>query len=91
MGGPEGFKIHRLDLVEAGHIVAHIAIRRGDDCGRPAHDMVAGQAGVLFAQLEADMVAGVAGSLDDVQRPAGAGDDIAVANLNVRHEAQIIS
>ena len=45
---------------------------RRDDGGRPAHDMIASQAGIFFLQVEADMAAGVARRFDNFQRPARA-------------------
>ena len=90
MRRPEDAEIHRLDLVERAHIVGHVAIGRGHDRRRPAHDVVTCQAGILFTQAEAEVVACVAGGLDHVERPARAGDDIAITDQHIRLEAEIV-
>ena len=65
-------------LVEAGHIVRHVAIGRRDDGGRPAHHMIAGEQRACLRQREGEMVRGVAGRGDRGQRPACARDLLAV-------------
>ena len=89
VGGPEGLGVQRLHLVEAGVIGAHVPVRRADDRGGPAHDVIAAEQGVLFGEQIADVVRGVAGGGDGRHRPVRAGDDLAVRNLHVRFEVRL--
>ena len=66
-------------LVQAGHVRRHVAIGWDDHRRRPAHDMVAGEQNPLAGKGEAEMVGGVAGRGDRLERPAVAPDPAAVA------------
>ena len=59
----------------------HRAVRRGDDRGRPRHDVVARQDELRLREREGEVVRGVAGSLDRDKRPAGSVDAFALAEL----------
>ena len=51
--------------------------------------MVAGEQQLLFPKTKADVVGGVARGMDDLNRPAVALDDIAVADRNGRHKLDV--
>lgn len=78
VGGMIDAIIAQQELFEAGHIVGHVAIGRGDDGGGPAHDMIAGEQRLLLRQGKAQVVAGVAGGGDGGEGPAGAGDALSL-------------
>jgi hypothetical protein len=65
-------------LGEAGEVIGHVAVGRADHAGRPAHHAVAGEQRVLLDQRIGVVVRGVAGRGDRGERPAVAGDLLAV-------------
>ncbi len=91
VGGPECGEASGADAVEARQVVGHVAVGRGDDRGRPAHDVVAGEAGVLFLQGVAEMVGGVAGGRDGFHGPAGTRDLAAAAEAHVGTEVVVVA
>ena len=78
MRGVEHPVLARVELVEALHVIAHVAIGRDHDAGRPAHDMVAGEQRAAFLQREAEVVRHVSGRGNRGKRPAGAGHLFAI-------------
>ena len=74
---------------EAPQVVAHVAVRRGDDTGRPPHDVVAGEEDPVFAQGEADVVRGVARGVHALEGPAVPFYDVAVAHLDLGDELHV--
>src|SRR6202051_3475646 len=56
-------QINRLaalgELVQRGHVIAHGAVGRRHDGGRPAHDVIAGENQIGFFERERHMVRGV--------------------------------
>ncbi len=52
--------------------------------------MVAGEEGVLLGQGVADVVRGVAGGGDGLQRPAGSPGHLAVGDLDVGAKARLV-
>ena len=76
----------RGEPVQRGHVVAHGAVRRRHDRGRPSHHVIAGKQHVGAAQRVRHVVRRVAGGGDRLQRPAVALDDLAMGDPPVRHE-----
>ena len=70
-------------LFEARHVIAHVAIGRDDDAGRPAHHVIAGEQRAAFLQREAQVVRGVPRRRDGFERPAVAADALAVSQDTV--------
>jgi len=46
-------------------------VGRGDDGAGPAHDVVAGEEGLFFAESEADVVGDVTGGVEALESPVG--------------------
>jgi len=88
---PQGRKAARLDAVETGEVVAHVAVGRADHRRRPAHDVVAGEEGVLLMQRIADVVAGMARRGDRLDGPALALEGPAIADADIGHEAAVVA
>ncbi|KAI1690811.1 hypothetical protein DdX_22289 [Ditylenchus destructor] len=78
MGGVIDAILAPEQFVEAGHIVAHVAVRWRDHAGRPAHDVIAGEQRTAFLEREAKVIGGMAGGRDRGKRPAVAAQLIAV-------------
>src|SRR6202011_728319 len=76
-------------LVQRGHIGRHVAVGRGDNAGRPPHDMVAAEQYSAVGQSEAQMVRGVARRVHRLENPTLAGDPVAVAERLVGGEIPI--
>src|SRR5260221_3035469 len=76
-------------LRERAQIGIHVAIRRRDDAGRPAHDVIAGEEDFLLVQRETQMVRGMAGRMHRGHPPALPLDDFAVAQGPVGDEIAI--
>ena len=74
---------------EASHVVAHVAVRRRDDAGRPAHHVVAGEEEAVLAKREADVVRGVAGGVHALEGPPVPLDEVAVAHLDLGDELHV--
>ena len=66
------------EFLQTGHVIGHVAVRRSDDGGAPAHDMIAGEEGLLLGQRKAEMVAGMAGGVNGSERPAGTRHALAI-------------
>ena len=79
------------ELGEAFHIGLHVAVRRGDDGGRPAHDMIAGEDRVRLMQRKAEMIGGMTRRGNGFERPAVLRDDFAIAEYAVRRVAAVKS
>ena len=90
MGGPENVKIHILNLVEARHIVSHIAIRGRDNSGRPAHNVIAAEEGVFFGQGKAHMRMCVTRRVDGLQRPAGPRKGLTATQFDIRRKIRVV-
>ena len=73
----------RHQLVEARHVIAHVAIGRDNDAGRPAHHVIAGEQCAALLQRKAKVVRGVARRGDCSQGPAGAAHAFAVEQHTV--------
>ena len=86
MGRPIDPFVPREHLAERIHVIRHIAVRRGNHRGRPAHDMIATEDGVLFAEREADMVRRMARCMDRFERPSISFDHVPILDLLIRHE-----
>lgn len=84
MPRPIDFVLPRQKLCERGHVVAHRAIRRHDDRGRPRHHMIARKQGVFLRQGESLMVFRMAGRLDADQREICRLDRFALAQDRIR-------
>ena len=67
----------------------HVAFRRRDHRGVPAHHMIAGEHGALADQRKAEMVRRVARHVQHVEREALGPDRVAVGKRAVRHEGGI--
>ena len=89
--GPIESIVALKQLVEARHVALHVAVRRRDDAGRPAHDVIAAEQRALFAQRVADVVGGMAGGVDALHGPVVAFDQIAIANPHVWLEVHVAS
>ncbi len=83
MRWPENVKVAGFDLVETVKIVRHVAVRRRDNGRRPAHDVIAAQASILFLQRKAEMIGRVAWRFDGFESPAGAFEQIAISGAFV--------
>ncbi len=90
MRRPQPLEAPPRHLVETPVIVAHVAVRRAHHRGRPAHDVIAREQGVLFHKRIADVVGGVAGGGHRLQGPAWAGDAVAVSDSLVRREGVVM-
>ncbi len=88
---PEGVEAPRLHLFEAGQIVAHVAVGRSDHRGRPAHDVIAAEQGVLLGEAVTDVVGGVPGRGDGLQGPARAFDHRPAADRDIGPEVIVAS
>jgi hypothetical protein len=66
------------ELVQRRHVVAHGAIGRRDDGGRPAHHMVAGKQQIGFLEGERHVIGGMARRRHRFERPAIAAHCLAV-------------
>ncbi len=89
--GPQPREAPRRHLVQAGVVVPHVAVRRADHGGRPAHHMIAREQGVLLQQRPADVVGGMAGGGDGLQRPARSGKARPVGDHAVGCESVILA
>ena len=69
--------------MQAINVLAHVTIRRGDDCTGPAHHMITREQCIFFAQVEANMVGCVARRKHAVKGPAVAIDNIAMPNRDI--------
>lgn len=67
-----------IELLQACHIIAHVAVGGTDHARRPFHDMIARKKGTTFNQRVANMVRCVSGRGYGLQRPAVAGNLFAV-------------
>ncbi len=57
-------------LVQRRHVVAHGAVGRRHDRGRPAHDMIAGEQQIGFLESERHVIGGMARRRHRFERPA---------------------
>ena len=89
VGGVVDGVIARREFFQAAHIGAHVAIRRADHRGGPAHDVIAREEGVFLLQREAHVVGGVAGGEDAFEGPALPRDEIAVAHHDIGDELHV--
>ncbi len=78
-----------LQPVERGHVVDHRSIRRRHDRGRPAHHVIADEIDLSLGPGERQMIGGVAGRRDRLQRKPLPFDDVAVLDLDVRPEIAV--
>ena len=69
--------------IQAAQILSHVAIRRRDDGGAPAHYVVAAEQRLFLAQREAEMVGRMARRRHRLQRPARSLDLLAIAQHSV--------
>src|SRR6266702_4259169 len=79
----------RGEPVERLHVVDHRAVGRRHDRGRPPHHVIADEVELSLGPGERKMVGGVAGRGDGFQTPAGALDDVAMGDPDVRREVAI--
>ena len=90
VGGPEDGEVPVGHLLQTVHVGGHVTARRRDHRGRPAHDVVAGEQGVLLVQGVADVVQGVARGGDSLQGPARPADHLAAAHHDLRLESLVL-
>jgi hypothetical protein len=72
--------------LQRADIVTHMAFRRRDDGGVPAHYMIAGQQRLAVIQRKAQMIWRVAGRVQGFQPPIAARDPLAAFQCAVRRE-----
>ena len=86
-GGTMRWPINRVvalqQQVEALHVGLHVTVGRRDDARGPAHDVVAGEERLFFAQLEAHVVGRVPRCVHALDAPIAAFQHIAVADFDV--------
>ncbi len=84
------------ETAEAVEVLRHVAVGRGDDDRRAAHDVIAGQhepplhravAGSGLLDQVAKVIRGVPGRMQGPQPDGAELEDVAVSKLEVRHEA----
>ena len=90
VAGPIDGMVEGAQLFQQIEIEPHGAVRRSDDGGRPAHDVVAGEQGFFLDQFETDVVHGVAGRPDRAQRVARAFKSLAVGQLAVGAMVEVV-
>ncbi len=76
-------------LFQRGHVVAHGAVGRRDDRGRPRHHVVAGKDQVGFLERIGHVVRGVSRGRQRLDGPAVAGYDRAVGERDVGAEVHV--
>ena len=69
--------------MERCHVVAHGAVGRRHDGGRPAHDVIAGKQQIGLLEGERHVIGGMAGRRHRFERPAVAADRLAVGERDV--------
>ena len=77
------------ELVERGHEVAHRAVGRADERGRPGHDVVGREQRALLRQREAEVVRHVPRRLDRLEAPARPLDRVALGELEVGRVGEV--
>lgn len=82
--GPIPFFIARQQFLKRADVISHMAVRIGDDRGRPTHHLIAAKQDILFFERIAKVIGGMARRVNGFQRPAFTPDDIAIFELNVR-------
>ena len=78
-------------LLQRVHVVAHRAVGRRHDRGRPAHDVVAGKHHARILQRERHVVRGVAGRGHGFERPAVAAHHVAVGQRVIGAEVGVVA
>ena len=88
----ESEKARLHDIVGGVQNLSHLEFAKGcaSACQLKAAKEQAEAERAAEAQAEAEVVACVAGGLDHVERPARAGDDIAITDQHIRLEAEIV-
>ena len=71
------------ELVQRGHVIAHGAVGRRHDGGRPAHDVIAGENQIGFLERERHVVGGVSRRGQRLERPAVAAHHFAIGERHV--------
>lgn len=73
-----------IELLQACHIIAHVAVGGTDHARRPFHDMIARKKGPTFNERVANMVRCMSGRGYGLKRPAVAGNLFTVGQNPVR-------
>lgn len=81
----------REEHVQGIHVVAHRAVGRRHDRGRPSHDVIAGEEEIGAAKPEGEMVCGMAGRGDGLEPEAPGLHDAAVHENCVGREGGVAS
>ncbi len=89
MARQEDLVVAPHQLFQRGKEVRHVAFRRRDHRGVPAHDVIAGEHGALPDESEAEMVRRVSWRVQHVERDAAGLDRVAVLQGPVRLEGGI--
>ena len=77
------------EFLQRRHVVAHGAVGRRHDGGRPAHDMVAGEQQIGFLERKRHVIAGVARRRHRFERPAVAAHRLAIGERYVRAKVHV--
>ena len=77
------------ELVQRGHVIAHGAVGRRHDGGRPAHDVIAGENQIGFLERERHVVGGVSRRGQRFKRPAVAAHGLAIGERDVGAEIHV--
>ena len=77
------------ELLQRSHVVAHGAVGRRHDRGRPSHHMIAGKQRVVLLEGKGHVIGGVAGRRHRFDGPAVAAHDLAIFERDVRAEIAV--
>ena len=88
---PEPVESPPADAIELFDILAHMPVGWRDDAGRPSHDVIAAEEDILLAERITDVVRGMAGRVQRLDRPVGSAKNVAVCQPPVGPECGVVA